>query len=205
MGNGLDLTAVKQVFQLISGEALGGQQVNILRRIPKGQRHGFQFIQMGRVFFRMGETAAVWIVHQEPGVSEPEQLAVIKGLPVEPPSLVNPQNLSASDRDLPALSEGRLNFPESLTKNVLRGGIEVEAAVREEVQAERVIPLDDVQVSVIPQHRDREGAFQKLRHIPEAVEVQDALLLDQLDGDVAVRLDPGPGQVQALPQAEVIV
>lgn len=85
MGNGLDLTAVKQVFQLFSGEALGGQQVNILRRIPKGQRHGFQFIQMGRVFFRMGETAAVWIVHQEPGVSEPEQLAVIKGLPVEPP------------------------------------------------------------------------------------------------------------------------
>ncbi|CAN3972530.1 hypothetical protein GOGPGP_GOGPGP_04405, partial [Dysosmobacter welbionis] len=33
-GNGLDLTAVKQVFQLFSGEALGGQQVNILRRIP---------------------------------------------------------------------------------------------------------------------------------------------------------------------------
>ena len=105
MGNGLDLTAVKQVFQLFSGEALGGQQVNILRRIPKGQRHGFQFIQMGRVFFRMGETAAVWIVHQEPGVSEPEQLAVIKGLPVEPPSLVNPQNLSALDRNLPALSK----------------------------------------------------------------------------------------------------
>ena len=102
------------------GEALGGQQVNILRRIPKGQRHGFQFIQMGRVFFRMGETAAVWIVHQEPGVSEPEQLAVIKGLPVEPPSLVNPQNLSALDRNLPALSKRYLKLPERLTKDFFR-------------------------------------------------------------------------------------
>ena len=120
MGNGLDLTAVKQVFQLFSGEALAGQQVNILRRIPKGQRHGFQFIQMGRVFFRMGETAAVWIVHQEPGVSEPEQLAVIKGLPVEPPSLVNPQNLSALDRNLPALSKRYLKLPERLTKDFFR-------------------------------------------------------------------------------------
>lgn len=205
MGNGSDFTAVKQVLQLVGGEALGGQQVNILRRISEGQRHGFQLVQVRRAFCRMGEAAAVWIVHQEPGIPAPEQLAVVKGLPVEPPGLVDPQDLAASDRDLPALSEGRLNFPESLTKNVLRGGIEVEAAVREEVQAERVIPLDDVQVSVIPQHRDREGAFQKLRHIAEAVEVQDALLLDQLDGDVAVRLDPGPGQVQALPQAEVIV
>ena len=129
MENGLDLTAVKQVFQLISGEALGGQQVNILRRIPEGQRHGFQFIQMGRAFCRMGEAAAVGIIHQEPGVSAPEQLAVIKGLSVEPPGLVDPQNLSALDRNLPALSEGRLNFPESLTKNVLRGGIEIEADV----------------------------------------------------------------------------
>ena len=90
------------------------------------------------------------------------------------------------------------------TGSALRG-IEIEAAVWEKIQAERVVPLDDVETSVISQHRDREGAFQKLRHIAEAVEVQDALLLDQLDGDVAVRLDPGPGQVQALPQAEVIV
>ena len=55
------------------------------------------------------------------------------------------------------------------------------------------------------QHRDREGAFQQLRHIPEAVKVQNALLHNQLDGDVAVRLNPGSGKMQALPQADVIV
>lgn len=120
MGNGSDLTAVKQIFQLVGGKALGGQQVNILRRIPEGQRHGFQFIQMRRAFCRMGEAAAVWIVHQEPGVSEPEQLAVIKGLPVEPPSLVDPQDLSALDRNLPALSKRYLNLPKRLTKDFFR-------------------------------------------------------------------------------------
>ncbi len=205
MGNGSDLTTVKQVFQLVGGEALGGQQVNVLWRIPKGQRHGFQFIQMGRVFFRMGETAAVWIVHQEPGVSEPEQLAVIKGLPAVPPGLVDPQDLSALDRNLPALSKRYLKLPESLTKNVLCRGIEIEAAVWEEIQAEGVVPLDDVETSAISQHRNCEGAFQQLRHVPETVKAQDAFLHDQLDGDVAVRLDPSIGQMKALPQTDVIV
>ena len=204
-GNGSDLTTVKQVFQLVGGEALSGQQVNVLWRVPEGQRHGFQFIQVCRAFCHMGEAAAVWIVHQEPGVSALEQFAVIKGLPAEPPGLVDPQDLSALDRDLSALSEGRLNFPESLTKNVLCRGIEVEAAVWEEIQAEGVVPLDDVQTSAISQHRNCEGAFQQLRHVPETVKAQDAFLHDQLDGDVAVRLDPGTGQMQALPQTDVIV
>ena len=74
-------------------------------------------------------------------------------------------------------------------ENLLGGRIEVEAQPGKIQQAQGVVALNIVEVVGTVQNRDGEGTLQLLRHEAQRVPIQPTLLLQQLRGNIAVRLN----------------
>lgn len=73
------------------------------------------------------------------------------------------------------------------------------------IQAHRVVPFDKIQIISLIQHRKCKRALNLLSHIPEAVRVEGFFLLNELNGNVAVRFDFCLGQVKGAAQVSIIM
>lgn len=63
------------------------------------------------------------------------------------------------------------------------------------VETQRIIPLHEVQILPLVQHGECERALDRFRHVFKAGKVEGIFLLKELDGYIAVRLDPWFRQV----------
>lgn len=72
-------------------------------------------------------------------------------------------------------------------------------------QAEGIVPFDDIEPVLSIQHRKCKRALNLFSHVTQAVKAEGFLLLNQLDCNIAVRLNLCPGQVQRTSEPVVIV
>ena len=82
--------------------------------------------------------------------------------------------------------------------------INIDALLGEVIQAEGVVPVDEVKSVLRIQDGKHKSALNLFRHLSEAVEVQGILLFQELDCDVAVGSNVRLGEVLRLLQKPVI-
>ena len=82
--------------------------------------------------------------------------------------------------------------------------INIDALLGEVIQAEGVVPVDEVKSVLRIQDRKHKSALNLFRHLSEAVEVQGILFFQELDCDVAVSSNVRLGQVFRPLQKSVI-
>lgn len=72
----------------------------------------------------------------------------------------------------------------------LGGRIQVQAAVGVVIETQRIIPLHEVQILPLIQHSECKRTLDRFRHVCKAGKVEGIFLFKELDGHVAIRLDP---------------
>ena len=84
---------------------------------------------------------------------------------------------------------GQAHLADGSSQDLFCGGVQIEPQFGIVIQAEGIISLHKVQIILPVQHRETERALNFFGHETKAVEVEGSLFFNQLDGDVAVRLD----------------
>ena len=73
------------------------------------------------------------------------------------------------------------------------------------IQAHGVVPFDKIQIISLIQHRKCKRTLNLFSHIPEAVRVEGFFLLNEPNGNVAVRFDLCLGQAEGTAQVSIIM
>ena len=73
------------------------------------------------------------------------------------------------------------------------------------IQTHGVVPFDNMQIISLIQHRKCKRTLNLFSHIPEAVRIEGFFLLNELNGNVAVRFDLCLGQTKGAAQVSIIM
>lgn len=119
-----------------------------------------------------------------------KQIRRVERGPFHLPSGAELEDVSAVQLNTLRLADGQMQPFQRAVQDSLGGRIQVQAAVWVVIETQRIIPLHEVQILPLIQHSECKRALDRFRHVCKAGKVEGIFLLNELDGHVAIRLDP---------------
>ena len=138
------------------------------------------------------------------GIAGKVQLFVIELAAADFAAGVDFQNLSCVNPHWFPFPEIQAGIFQPFSQDFLRAGVDVQAALGEVVDGQRVVSLHEVEFVLICQDGDGECTFQFLRHISKGIEIDLTILFQKLHSHIAVRLHFGGGQFVLFEEGFVI-